>query len=539
MSSLILVCIKNFQNYIIDNIIQLINNGEKNIYVITNKIFENYYKKVKQYIQLLFVEDVDEEYNYNSKTSQSHDFRNGFFILTSERFFYIYQFMKKYNLTNCIHIENDVLLYHNVNEIINLLNENYIYLPFDCYERNIASIMYIPNHILLKIVLDNYNYQLNDMYNFINIKNQTNIITNFPIFSPLIKQNLNNEEQFVSENFNLFNYIFDAVAIGQYLGGVEPLNISGDTTGFINETCIIKYNNYNIIFEDKKPYIETFDGNKIPIFNLHIHCKNLKKFMYDEEIQTTKLKNPLFDIVICIGPNDSSFINYSINYTKKNICGYRNIYLISYDKNIIIDKCITIDENIFPFNKNSVFNYLGINDRNGWYLQQILKMYAGNIIPDILDYYLVIDADTLFLKPIHFFSDDNLHYHSSISNQNHLPYFNHMYKLHPIFKKSYHLSGISHHCMFNKLILNELFNFVEQFHNNGKQFWQIFLEMIDKNDVLMSGASEYEIYFTYLILFYSNKFKMRHLKCIENISYITDDVINNYDYMSQHWHNRH
>jgi hypothetical protein len=104
MSSIILVCIKNFQNYIIDNVIQLINNGEKNIYVITNKIFENNYEKVRQYIQLLFIEDVDEEYNYNLKTVQSHDFRNDFWVLTSERFFYIYQFMKKYNLINCIHI---------------------------------------------------------------------------------------------------------------------------------------------------------------------------------------------------------------------------------------------------------------------------------------------------------------------------------------------------------------------------------------------------------------------------------------------------
>ena len=183
MTSIILVCIKNFQNYIIDNIIQLINNQEKNIYVITNKIFENNYEKVKEYIKLLFVEDVNEEYNYSLKTSHCHYFRNGFYVLTSERFFYIYQFMKKYNLTNCIHIENDVLLYYNVNEIINLLNENYIYLPFDCYERNIASIMYIPNHSLLKIILDKYDYQLNDMCNFIKIKNETNMITNFPIFA--------------------------------------------------------------------------------------------------------------------------------------------------------------------------------------------------------------------------------------------------------------------------------------------------------------------------------------------------------------------
>ena len=69
---------------------------------------------------------------------------------------------------------------------------------------------------------------------------------------------------------------------GQYLGGVDPRNIAGDTTGFINETCVIKYNNYEIWFEHldniKKPFIK-INNKQIPIFNLHIHCKNLSKFV--------------------------------------------------------------------------------------------------------------------------------------------------------------------------------------------------------------------------------------------------------------------
>ena len=35
-----------------------------------------------------------------------------------------------------------------------------------------------------------------------------------------------------------------------------------------------------------------------------------------------------FDIVIPVGPNDKSIIEQQIKYTKKNIIGYRNIYLI-------------------------------------------------------------------------------------------------------------------------------------------------------------------------------------------------------------------
>lgn len=101
-----------------------------------------------------------------------------------------------------------------------------------------------------------------------------------PIFIP--NECLSNEERFVSENFDVFSCLFDAAAIGQYLGGVDPMIDPSDTRGFVNETCVIKYNNYKIWFEEvdniKRPYIE-IHNNKYKIFNLHIHCKNLKKFM--------------------------------------------------------------------------------------------------------------------------------------------------------------------------------------------------------------------------------------------------------------------
>ena len=34
--------------------------------------------------------------------------------------------------------------------------------------------------------------------------------------------------------------------MGQYLSGVDPRNNPNNTVGFINETCVIKYNNCNI-----------------------------------------------------------------------------------------------------------------------------------------------------------------------------------------------------------------------------------------------------------------------------------------------------
>jgi len=76
--------------------------------------------------------------------------------------------------------------------------------------------------------------------------------------------------------------IFDAAAIGQYIGGVDPRNIPGDTRGFINETCVVKYNDFTIEWtcgDDgiKRPFL-CHENNKIPIFNLHIHCKRVSDY---------------------------------------------------------------------------------------------------------------------------------------------------------------------------------------------------------------------------------------------------------------------
>jgi len=141
--------------------------------------------------------------------------------------------------------------------------------------------MYIPNVNVFKQILDNYNFNINDMENFAYIKQKTGLIENFPIFKK--EYAVNKEELFVSYNSEKFPFIFDAAAIGQYLGGVDPRNMPGDTSGFVNETCVIKYNKYKFAFKDfddgiKKPYI-IINNDIIPIFNLHIHSKNLKKFI--------------------------------------------------------------------------------------------------------------------------------------------------------------------------------------------------------------------------------------------------------------------
>ena len=187
----------------------------------------------------------------------------------------------------------------------------------------------------------------------------------------------------------------------------------------------------------------------------------------------------LFDIVIPVGSNDINQLKNQLEFTKKNIVGYRNIYIVSPFKDLLVDGCISIYEQIFPFTIEDVHSILGRSSRNGWYLQQLLKLYAGIVIPDILETYLVIDSDTYFLKPTEFLTIDGKCKYAP-GTEYHMPYFDHMKRLHPTLKRSNpKISGIVHHMMFKTDYIKKLFSQVETLHNDV--FWKIFLKNVINN----------------------------------------------------------
>ena len=286
--NIVLVSAGIFQEYILINIRQLLKLNHKSIYILTNEcFFDKFQEFPEEIIKLVSIEELNDLdiYDYRNKSSLDKDYRNGFWYLTSMRFFYIYAFMNKYQIIDVIHLENDVPIYYNCDILLDELNKEQFYIPFDCYDRTIASIVYIPNAMVLNNILSNYDTNKTDMNNFSHIQKKTGLINNFPIF--VSNPSESDEYQFVTKNFDNFQYIFDAAAIGQYIGGIDPIHTEKNTIGFVNETCIIKYNNYKIIWkiekspsgEDiKRPFI--LENNKdIPIFNLHIHCKDLQRYL--------------------------------------------------------------------------------------------------------------------------------------------------------------------------------------------------------------------------------------------------------------------
>jgi hypothetical protein len=235
----------------------------------------------------------------------------------------------------------------------------------------------------------------------------------------------------------------------------------------------------------------------------------------------------MFDIVIPIGPYDKDKINKQIHYTKCNIVGYRNIYLICYDDTIAIDGCITISEKIFPFSIDTISEFHGKIDRNGWYLQQLLKLYAGKIIPGILERYLIIDCDTFFMTPTTFIHEGKCLY--NFGTEYHIEYFEHMTRLDEDFvRMDENKSGICHHMMFETKYVDEIIDRIEEKH--GDTFYNVFLKLVSEKDIHLAGASEYEIYFNYMLKFHPDKIIIRELMW-ENNKFLENTNVN---YISCH-----
>ena len=79
----------------------------------------------------------------------------------------------------------------------------------------------------------------------------------------------------------------------------------------------------------------------------------------------------------------------------------------------------------------------------------------------------------------------------------------------------------------NQMIVNK----IEKIHN--EKFYDVFLKLVTNN--MESGASEYEIYFNYILKNHPDKIELRKLQ-FENVSTLNLEL--DLDYISYHWYQR-
>ena len=201
---------------------------------------------------------------FQSRTALS----KGFWRQASERIIIVHMIVKEFNLTNVFHIESDNLVYFDLSLLLSTMwREGYqIGIPCDNGWRCIPGFVYIRDDTALETVVRVMinNTDKNDMESFSIARHAApHLVKSLP----MVPSHL---------NANKFPCIFDAAALGQFIGGIDPIHRPGNTSGFINKEADYQVNKMVIDWRDGVPYA---DGHRV--CNLHIHSKQLNRWMTD------------------------------------------------------------------------------------------------------------------------------------------------------------------------------------------------------------------------------------------------------------------
>jgi len=205
-------------------------------------------------------------------------YKDSFWLLTFLRLYVLFLYVKKNNIKNFIHIENDNLIYQDTSIFSNLLPDCYFTKvgPY-CgssglmFCNSVNKFEHIINKMLFLIKKGEKTVQKYTSYDFlsemilIDLLVQANIAKYLPLFP---------EDEF----FNLTNCVFDGASYGQYVGGTN--NGNGPGWYGLNHFVGQKLHNKEITisFTSKIPTV-TQNNITANIFNLHLHSKKLTEYV--------------------------------------------------------------------------------------------------------------------------------------------------------------------------------------------------------------------------------------------------------------------
>lgn len=329
--------IPNFLEGNIRRLFTLFPNNE--IYLITNnpKLLKLKNPNLRTEI---YIPDEYHEYLLSTLSKKS-DFREGFWRLSLERLLALTKFQTENKTEFLLHLESDVILFPNFPlDSIKKLNT----LSWSRYNHklDIATLLYSPNNLTASLLQEGieHSLELNKHHTDMTILNEIrraneSSVTIFPSL-PDKKSNLMNEKSGITINSQIqissessfFGGIFDPAAIGVWLLGKNPENTFASLVlhdKWIIETgdSFIDPSGVKYIFEPDKNLYIVERGNQIPIFNLHVHSKNI-------DLLSTNWVKELDKFVILSG-NKNTIRNINpIGFTKLLVLNFKRKKLIEF-----------------------------------------------------------------------------------------------------------------------------------------------------------------------------------------------------------------
>jgi hypothetical protein len=296
-------CVKQIKLWNPTSTIHLcINNNEHN---------KPYIEGLKEYVNFVYIEDLEMTYQHKifvqTYTNMS---MNGFWRYTMERFFVVEEAMRKLNLKNVFHLEIDNMIYFKVDEILEKCKSvDKILIPSDSERRYIAGTCFINNPDSLNVLnryFTEHCVNKDEMHSIMSFTKLHNEVDTWPVLPPgdnmsLIyedRKHCVNDINRISKYAELFGGCFDAAAIGQQIFGIDKIHNINNTDGFVNKDSIFDISRvwFKWVKEDGELQRLCMSLDKqtwYPIFNLHIHSKELKRCLSDIPEMTKHLPNIL------------------------------------------------------------------------------------------------------------------------------------------------------------------------------------------------------------------------------------------------------
>jgi hypothetical protein len=528
--------------YIVDCIKQLRLFFKGDVYLIYSDISTEMVHNLSKY-NVLLVQYEEVKCDIFDETFAQSDFitaenipeRKFLFHRSYERLFLLNNLMKLYKLSNVWFMECDIMMYVDPSIFLEILQTKPYAYSYHNQDHCSLAIFYARDADSLRDLLQFFVHyrdkelttEMRTLYSYL-CRNPDDFL--FPQIYPC------DAPAPFHRYYDMFNYMFDGAALGQYNYGVDKVHSNNVITQRSSEKIGLNLNTwlYGELEWHRRnglllPYFRTPHG-LIPVANLHMHSKNLAAVASD---RTSPIE---FDIITCIGPNDYALINDLIVNFKTYVNSYKKIYIIATEE--LLSNCTDetrksfefVNETSFPFSKQTVSDMVTLKHRSGWYLQQLLKFYCVRVISGLTENFVIIDSDVVFHKHVEFFQGNN-QIMFNFSGEYHLPYFHHMSKLVPNLYKHHPMSGICHLMPMKKHIISKLVETVEKHHN--AQFWIRFMELVEPWEE--SGASEYEILFNYTLKYFPDECVINKLEWYNDIA--PADIDPGF-YESRHWYRR-
>lgn len=268
------------------------------IFFIGSEVFKDYIKEPNvEYVSIESLVESEKHIIFNNTTRLDAAFKGGFWKLTTERFFILEEFCIQKKFNEFFHLENDNMIYFSSHEMINTFREsvNGITSTTHGSDSVIFGLMYCNNFEILSRFTEFYilnNTGENEMLvgkKFYNTYlENTGYLPILPIEDIFSVELTELEKYIYTSNFSKFKGIFDPAGYGQWLGGIDPRN--GESRPFIfvnerpeNKELKVDKFDYDIEVTENnlcRYTIKNRTNNKVyPIYLLHIHCKELEKFI--------------------------------------------------------------------------------------------------------------------------------------------------------------------------------------------------------------------------------------------------------------------